>query len=89
MALSSNALNNAETGAVEKVPLFCDILSVIGVDFKQGGLIAIGNQERWQEELFVSILFSAPEKETDLKMIVEKWSKLSVELRKAIVRMIS
>lgn len=48
----------------------------------------IGNQERWKVELFVSGPFSALEKEADLKMIVVKWSKLSVELRKAIVKMV-
>ena len=36
----------------------------------------------------VLCLFSALENDSDLRMIVEKWSKLSVELRKAIVRMV-
>ena len=30
------------------------ILSVVGDNFKHGGLVLIGNQKRWQEELFVA-----------------------------------
>jgi hypothetical protein len=33
-------------------------------------------------------LFSALENDPDLRLIVEKWSKLSFELRKAIVRIV-
>jgi len=41
-----------------------------------------------ENQNLVSGLFSALENDSDLKLVVEKWSKLSVELRKAIVRMV-
>jgi len=31
-----------------------DIVSVLGANFRQGGLAVIGTQERWREELFVA-----------------------------------
>jgi len=33
-------------------------------------------------------LFSALENDPDLRLIIEQWPKLSVELRKAIVKMV-
>ena len=41
-----------------------------------------------EKQNLVSGLFSALENDPDLRLVVEKWSKLSVELRKAIVRMV-
>ncbi len=41
-----------------------------------------------ENQNLVSGLFSAIENDPDLRLIVEKWSKLSVELRKAIVRIV-
>jgi len=44
-----------------------------------------GNSEN---QNLVSGLFFALENDPDLKLIIEKWSELSVELRRAIVKMI-
>jgi hypothetical protein len=32
--------------------------------------------------------FSEPEMDSDLKLIIERWLELSIELRKAIVKMV-
>jgi hypothetical protein len=39
-------------------------------------------------ENLAQILFSGKDVDADLKLIIEQWDGLSVELRKAIVRMV-
>lgn len=40
------------------------------------------------EKQHVRNMFSASENDPDLSLLIEKWSNISVELRKAIVKMV-
>ena len=44
--------------------------------------------EESQEQNLVSGLFSALENDADLRAVVERWERLSVDLRQAIVKMV-
>ena len=41
-----------------------------------------------EKQILSKSCFSGPEMNSDLKLIIEKWPKLSVELQRAIVKMV-
>ena len=53
------------------------ILSVSGANFKQGGLVLIGNQKRWQEDLFVAGPLSSLIPDEHILKLVDKVLDLS------------